>query len=176
MILSAAMMLSGGMAHAEVKKFRPHAGSLILEGAEVSADSRILYLSGQLPPPVRSLKSRSTAPSVADYGDTRTQTINILKKIKGLLEKRGYSMSDLIKLTIFLAPDPRTGRLDYDGANAGFRQFFNTRDNPSTVARSAFGVASLAAPQYLVEIEAIAARDQNAEETKKDKAKDISER
>jgi enamine deaminase RidA (YjgF/YER057c/UK114 family) len=36
--------------------------------------------------------------------------------------------------------------------------FFKTADNPSTVARSTFQVAALVAPQFLIEIEAIAAK------------------
>jgi enamine deaminase RidA (YjgF/YER057c/UK114 family) len=38
--------------------------------------------------------------------------------------------------------------------NEGFRQFFGTAENPNTVARSTIQVAALAAPGYLVEIEA----------------------
>jgi enamine deaminase RidA (YjgF/YER057c/UK114 family) len=67
-------------------------------------------------------------------------------------------MGDLVKLTLFIAPDPKLGKLDFNGANEGFMQFFRTADNPSTVARSAFQVAALAGPYFLIEIEGIAAK------------------
>ena len=67
-------------------------------------------------------------------------------------------MSDVIKMTLFVAPDPKLGHMDFDGVNAGFDAFFNTPATPTTTARSAVQVAALAAPQYLIEIEAIAAK------------------
>ena len=96
--------------------------------------------------------------SVDDLGDTKTQTISALTKIKAMLESKGYTMADLVKLTLFVAADPKLGKMDFDGANAGFLQFFRTADNPSTVARSAFQVAALAGPYFLIEIEATAAK------------------
>ncbi len=91
-------------------------------------------------------------------GDTKTQTISVLNKIKTLLAARGYTMDDLVKLTLFVAADPKLGKMDFAGANDGFKMFFKTAENPSTVARSTFQVAALVAPQFLIEIEAIAAK------------------
>ena len=93
-----------------------------------------------------------------DFGDTKTQTISVLNKIKAQLASQGYAMSDVVKMTLFIAPDPKLGKMDFAGANAGFKQFFGTAENPNTVARSAFQVAALAAPQFLIEIEATAAK------------------
>ena len=67
-------------------------------------------------------------------------------------------MTDLVKLSLFVTADPRTGKMDFAGVNEGFRTFFKTADNPTTVARSTFEVAGLVGPQFLIEIEAIAAR------------------
>ena len=135
-----------------IKSANPNA--LILDGAKVAAGSEIYYLSGQLASPIDPAK----ATSIEDYGDTKTQAISTLKKIKAQLEANGYTMADVFKLTLFIAPDPKLGKLDFAGANAGFKEFFNTAENPNTVARSAFQVAALAAPQFLIEIEAIAAK------------------
>ena len=68
--------------------------------------------------------------SIEDLGDTKTQTISVLAKIKTLLESRGYKMSDLIKLTLFVAADPKLGHMDFAGANEGFKQFFKTSRKP----------------------------------------------
>jgi len=137
-----------------IKSANPNA--LILDGAKVAAGSEIYYLSGQLASPLDPSKAASANPD--DFGDTKTQTISTLKKIKAQLEANGYALSDVFKLTLFIAPDPKLGKLDFAGANAGFKEFFNTAENPNTVARSAFQVAALAAPQFLIEIEAIAAK------------------
>ena len=135
-----------------IKSANPNA--LILDGAKVAAGSELYYLSGQLAAPIDPAKTSS----VDDYGDTKTQTLSVLKKIKTQLEANGYTMADIFKLTLFVAADPKTGKMDFAGANAGFKEFFNTPENPNTVARSTFQVANLAGPNYLIEIEAIAAK------------------
>jgi len=145
-------------AHAQVTKIRSNPKALILDGAKVAAGTEIFYLSGQLASPIDPTKTMATATTIEDYGDTKTQAISALGKIKKILAAQGYQMSDLVKLTLFIAPDPKLGKLDFAGANAGFKEFFDTPDNPTTVARSAFQVAALAAPQFLIEIEAIAAK------------------
>ena len=138
----------------------PTGPAMILQGAKVKAGSDILYLSGQLASPIDATKPMSAMASmtVADFGDSKTQTISTLTKIKGILASKGYAMSDIFKMTLFIAPDPKLGKMDFAGVNEGFRQFFGTADNPETVARSAFQVAALAAPPFLVEIEVIAAK------------------
>ncbi|MFX7874639.1 Rid family hydrolase, partial [Acinetobacter baumannii] len=79
--------------------------------------------------------------------------------IKAILAEHGYTMADLIKLTVFVAGDPKLGnKMDFAGMNDGFKQFFGTADNPATVARSTVQVAALAGPAFLVEIEATAAK------------------
>ena len=96
---------------------------------------------------------------MADYGDTKTQTISALAKIKASLAAHGFAMSDVIKLTVFVAGDPKLGgKMDFAGMNDGFKTAFGTADNPGTVARSTVQVAALAGPSFLVEIEATAAK------------------
>jgi enamine deaminase RidA (YjgF/YER057c/UK114 family) len=67
-------------------------------------------------------------------------------------------MKDVVKLTVFLAPDPKTGRLDFAGMQSEYLKYFGTPQQPNKPARSAFQVAALGAPWALVEIEAIAVR------------------
>jgi len=154
----AATLLPAAAAHAQVTKIQTNPQALILDAADVKAGTDMIFLSGQLASPVDTAKTFADVKSVEDLGDTRTQTISVLTKIKGILESRGYTMADLIKLTLFVAADPKLGHMDFAGANEGFKQFFKTAENPTTVARSTFQVAALAGPYFLIEIEATAAK------------------
>jgi len=143
---------------AEIQRYGTTPPGRILIGAEVPAGANLFFVSGQLASPLDPSKPLSSPPTIAEFGDAKTQTISALTKIKGILAAHGYTMSDIIKMTLFIAPDPKLGKMDFDGVNAGFAQFFNTKENPNTVARSAFQVAALAGPGFLVEIEVIAAK------------------
>ncbi len=133
---------------------------LILQGVTVPAGATTLYLSGQLAAQID--PTRKIAPAdltIADFGDTKTQTISVFTKIKAILAARGFAMRDIIKLTVFVAGDPKLGgRMDFAGMNDAFKMFFGTAENPNTVARSTVQVAALAGPAFLVEIEATAAK------------------
>ncbi len=130
--------------------------ALILTGAIVPPGAEIFHLSGQLASPIDPSKP---ATSVEAFGDTKTQTISIFTKIKVILEKQGYKMSDVFKLTVFVTAAPNmAGKMDFAGFNDGYKQFFGTAENPNLVARSTVQVAALAGPNFLIEIEATAAR------------------
>ena len=133
---------------------------LILQGVTVAAGAKMLYLSGQLAAPIDPAKKIAPADlTIADFGDTRTQTISVFTKIKALLAAQGFAMQDIIKLTVFVAGDPKLGgKMDFAGMNDAFKMFFGTAENPNTVARSTVQVAALAGPAFLVEIEATAAK------------------
>jgi len=88
-----------------IKSANPNA--VILDGAKVAPGSELYYLSGQLASPID--PSKAMSPNPDDFGDTKTQTISTLKKIKAQLEANGYSLSDVFKLTLFIAPDPMLG-------------------------------------------------------------------
>lgn len=133
----------------------------ILQSAAIKPGAQLLFLSGQLANPLPDSAGKKPAElTMADYGDTKTQTISVLEKIKGLLAAQGYTMGDVFKMTVFVAGDPKLGgKMDFAGMNEGFRQYFLTPDNPVTVARSTVQVAALAGPNFLVEIEVIAAKN-----------------
>ncbi len=149
-------------AHAEGIERYPVPGpkpAPILQGVYVPAGSDMIFLSGQVASPIDPTKPMSPDLTMADFGDTRTQVVSCLGKIKAALEAHGFKMADVIKLTVFVVGDPKLGgKLDFPGVNAGYGQFFGTADNPNKVARSAVQVAALAGPAFLVEIEAIAAK------------------
>ena len=71
----------------------------------------------------------------------------------------GLSMSDVIKMQVFLVKDPAKGnKMDFAGFMKGYTQFFGTAEQPNLPARSAFEIAALANPAWLVEIEVVAVR------------------
>jgi 2-iminobutanoate/2-iminopropanoate deaminase len=156
---AAAALFASAPATAQITRYTGDSPSPILQGVEVQPGAKMLYLSGMLADPVDPAKAGKTDLTMADYGDTKTQTISTLNKIKKVLESRGYKLTDAIKATVYVAGDPALGgKMDFAGMNAGFRQFFNSPDNPTTVSRSTIQVAALAGPAYLVEIEITAAK------------------
>ncbi len=89
----------------------------------------------------------------------KRRAIGVFNKIQTLLAAQGYSLRDVIKLTVFLVGDPKLGgRQDFKGFSDAYAQFFGTPQQPNKVARSTVQVAALANPGYLVEIEATAAK------------------
>jgi len=82
-------------------------------------------------------------------GDIALQTEYILKNIEVALKASGAALDDLFKLTIYIAQgqDVRKG---FEGAQG----FLKKLNNPPVI--SGIVVAGLANPDYLVEIEAVA--------------------
>lgn len=114
------------------------------------------YLSGQLANPVT--PADAAKGTVADYGDTKAQSASVFMKIQKALQEQGLDTKDVVKMTVFLGPDPKTGKLDFAGMQGEYLKYFGTKDQPNKPARSAFQVAALAAPWALVEIEVIAVK------------------
>ena len=60
-------------------------------------------------------------------------------------------------LRCYLAPDPgKDNKIDTQGWNASYGEFFGTADNPTKPARTTVGVASLVGAGQLIEIELFA--------------------
>ncbi len=127
----------------------------ILKGVSVPADKQLFFSSGQVTAPVH-----LDAPdkSLERYGNTYEQSIGTLEKLKGVLNEAGLSMKDVVYLGVFIAPDPRTpdSKIDFDAWFKAYGSYFNNESNPNKVARTTLGVAALARPYLLVEVEAIA--------------------
>ena len=163
-IAAATLFAAPAMAQTKVVRHANAPPGLILQGVTVMPGATMLFLSGMLASPVDPAKAKLPQAqmmqlTMADYGDTKTQTISALAKIKASLAAHGFAMSDVIKLTVFVAGDPKLGgKMDFAGMNDGFKTAFGTVDNPVTVARSTVQVAALAGPSFLVEIEATAAK------------------
>jgi 2-iminobutanoate/2-iminopropanoate deaminase len=88
----------------------------------------------------------------------------VLREIGYALARRGYGLGDVVKLTVFLVGVPeRQGRLDMAGFTRAYLRFFGTAEQPKLIARTTVQVAALGDPQYLVEIEAVAAKSRRDE-------------
>ncbi|SEQ41594.1 Enamine deaminase RidA, house cleaning of reactive enamine intermediates, YjgF/YER057c/UK114 family [Solimonas aquatica] len=140
----------------DVTRYKGASNFPIAMGVEVPAGKNLVFLSGATPP-----VSNPKAPkdSQAAYGDTQTQTYNVLKTIEDNLKSMGLGMKDVVKMTVFLAGDPnKGGAMDFGGMMAAYTKFFGTADQPNLPSRSTVQVAQLVNPVFLVEIEVVAVR------------------
>jgi len=81
--------------------------------------------------------------------DVETQTRQTLQNVKAIVEASGFSMSDVVKVSVFL----KNGS-DFQKVNDVYKTFF--QNNPPT--RTTVEV-KFVAPDMLIEIDAIAFRD-----------------
>jgi enamine deaminase RidA (YjgF/YER057c/UK114 family) len=132
----------------------PNSTFPIAQAVQVTGNVTTVYVSGQVPPAVNKDADPS---SVVAYGDTKTQTVGVLNRIKGILEGLGLSMGDVVKMQVFLV-HTASAPMDFKAFMEGYTQFFGG-SQPNLPARSVLGVASLANPGFLVEIEVIAVKD-----------------
>ena len=154
-LFAGALTLNPGAAYADVVRYPiPNSTFPIAQAVQVSGNTATYYVSGQVPPVV-SKEAEPSSPQA--YGDTKTQTIGVLGKIKEILEGLGLGMGDVVKMQVFLVHDARAP-MDFKAFMEGYTQFFGG-NQPNLPARSVVGVAALANPGFLVEIEVIAARD-----------------
>jgi enamine deaminase RidA (YjgF/YER057c/UK114 family) len=153
--MSAACDGSLNAARAEVTRYPiPNSTFPIAQAVQVTGNATTYYVSGQVPPVV----SKDADPaSPQAYGDTRTQTVGVLSRIKGILEGLGLSMADVVKMQVFLVHSA-AAPMDFKAFMEGYTQFFGG-SQPNLPARSVVGVAALANPGFLVEIEVIAVKD-----------------
>ena len=132
----------------------PNSNFPIAQSVEVSGNVTTYYISGQVPPVVNKDADPATT---AAYGDTKTQTVGALNRIKTILEGLGLSMGDVVKMQVFLVHSP-AAPMDFKAFMEGYTQFF-AGSQPNLPARSVVGVAALANPGFLVEIEVIAVKN-----------------
>jgi len=139
-----------------IKRTVPSPTSFLSTAVTVPPGAATTYFSGQL-----AAVSDHAAPagSFEAYGDTKTQTLSVLKKLQAALEAEGLGFGDVVSVRVFLAGDPKLGgKLDFAGLQAAYTQFFGTAEQPMRPTRTALQVAALPAPWALVEIDCIAAK------------------
>ena len=128
-------------------------GFPISAAVEVPAGKTLVYLGGTVPQV--NYPEGSALPDDA----THEQAMSVLQGIQQKLEGLGLAMGDVIQMQVFLVGVPQQGgRLDFDGFQRAYTQFFGTEAQPHTPVRSVLQVAGLARPQWVVEIEVVAAR------------------
>jgi enamine deaminase RidA (YjgF/YER057c/UK114 family) len=120
----------------------------------IPPSATIHFISGQVPAVV----DATAAPdSLAAFGDTKTQSETVLKKIKEILAGMKLEMSDVVKMQVFLVGDPaKGGKADTKGFMEAYTQHFGGAQ-PNLPARAVVQVAGLSNPGWLVEIEVVAA-------------------
>lgn len=129
----------------------------IARAVEVPPGTQLVWHSGQTPAPANPQAERFSAEF---WGDTETQARSVFQGMERSLTDLGLRWDDIVKMTVFLVPDPNNGgRMDFAGFMRAYTEVFGEAAGRSNLpARSAVGVAQLAAPGMLVEVEAIFAR------------------
>ena len=154
-LATAALGLLASPAAAQVKRIGAP-NSPILQAAVVPAGTDIMYVSGITPPALNTGAPAGTPP---EFGDTKIQTIGVLKRIDDILKAEGLTLGDVFMMRVLLVGDPaKGGKMDFGGMMEGYNQFFGVAEQPNKVARITSQVAGLVAPGMMVEIEVQAAR------------------
>ena len=112
-------------------------GKTYSHGVIVEA-GRTLYVAGQTP--------RDKEGKIVCVGDAAGQTRQVLENMKKVIEGVGGRMEDVVKTTVFI-----TDIKNREEIGRVRKEFFN--ENPP--ANTLLVVSSLAAPEFLVEIEAV---------------------
>ncbi|MGF1635698.1 MAG: Rid family hydrolase [Cyclobacteriaceae bacterium] len=128
--------------------------SRISSGAVIPAEKSLYVISGITPSPA---DPDAEAGTMERMGDTKTQAISVLEKIKSQLETAGLSLNDMVSMRVYVAPDPfKEGMYDFAGWNEAYDMYFNTDTNPTKVTRATIGVPTLVNSSLFIEIEGIA--------------------
>src|SRR3954470_11002197 len=155
LLLLAALLASAPAARADVVRHPiPNSTFPISQAVQVTGNATTYYVSGQVPP----LLNKDADPQTPQaYGDVKTQTVGVLSRINAVLQGLGVGMGDVVKMQVFLVHDARAP-MDFKAFMEGYTQFFGG-SQPTPPARSVVGVAALANPGFLVEIEVTAVKD-----------------
>jgi enamine deaminase RidA (YjgF/YER057c/UK114 family) len=150
-----ALMASSAQAQEIVRHKIPGSDFPIAQAVTLPPSATIHFISGQVPPVI---DKAAPADTLAAYGDTKVQTMGVLKKIDEILKGMGLAMGDVVKMQVFLVGDPaKDGRADIKGFMESYTQFFGG-SQPNLPARAVMQVAALNSPGWLVEIEVVAAK------------------
>jgi enamine deaminase RidA (YjgF/YER057c/UK114 family) len=109
------------------------------QGVKVSQAQTILFLSGQV--------AYTSDGGVAFRGDFKGQARGAFEAIKTLVESQGGTMANVVKLTTFVTD------MAYRADLAPLREEFLGKKGP---ASTLVEISSLAHPDWMIEIEAIA--------------------
>ncbi|HEX5342415.1 MAG TPA: RidA family protein [Duganella sp.] len=138
----------------------PNSDFPIALAVTIPPTATIHFISGQVPAVVN---KDAPGDSIEAFGDTKTQSETVLKKIKEILQGMKLDMSDVVKMQVFLVGDPaKGGKADTKGFMEAYTQYFGATAQPTAQpnlpARAVVQVAGLSNPGWLVEIEVVAAK------------------
>jgi enamine deaminase RidA (YjgF/YER057c/UK114 family) len=109
LLASAALLLGSTVAQADIVRYPiPNSTFPIAQAVRVPGDAVTYYVSGQVPP-VTNKDADPSSPQA--YGDTKTQTVGVLNKIKQILEGQGLGMADVVKMQVSGSRRPRADGL-----------------------------------------------------------------
>lgn len=157
-VMAATLTACGGAAASEVGARAPivrhTTDAPIATAVTVPAGHSLVFVSGVVPSPAN---PDAPAGTPEHWGDTKTQTLSVLGKIKATVEGLGHGMGDVVSMTVYLgadrSKDPQA-RMDFAGMMEAYRQFFGADSGqPNLPARSTVEVVNLVVPGMLVEIE-----------------------
>lgn len=113
--------------------------------AVITQSGKTVYLSGQTAWDVNK--------QIVGRNDLGQQTRQALRNVQLGLEAAGGTLADVVSLRLYVV-SPKPG--DMNAVGEALREFFSADKPP---ASTWIGVASLAMPEFLIEIEAIAVID-----------------
>ena len=140
---------------AQVAVLKGSPKSIISTTAEIPEGSSYVFTSGLT---ATAIDATLEDGNYEKYGNTETQAMSILDKIKSTLEAEGVGLKDVFSMKVFISPDSQTGEFDFVGWNNAFKKYFGTEENPSKPVRATIGVATLVNPHKFIEVEVIAAK------------------
>ena len=134
----------------------PNSSFPISQSVQIPAGADVIYMSGTVP---QVINPDAEPGSRAAYGDMEAQTTSTLTELTKRLERIGLTMGDVVMMRAYLVGDPEMdGKMDFAGFMRGYTKFYGTEEQPNLPSRSAFQIAGLARPAWLVEIEVVAAK------------------
>ena len=148
------LLVAGAAAAQEVVHHRVPGSDVPISQAVEIPDGRALVFLSSFGPFPSDDKHASAHP-----GDTKAQTVAVLKRIEDALARIALTHADVVKMQVFLVADPKKGgKSDLAGFTEGYKQFYGTPAQPNLPARSLVQVAGLVNPAWLVQIEVTAVR------------------
>lgn len=154
-----ALLVSATSVEAQKKKtesaviYRGNPSSAISASVTIPENKQYFFSSGTV---AQLADSTAAAGTRARYDDTKTQAISILERLKKGLNDEGLTLGNVVFMRVYVAPDPATGKPDFQGWFDAYAQYFGTTANPVKPARSTIGIAQLVNPDLLIEIEIVA--------------------
>ena len=156
LLLAMLPMAAASAARADVVRHPiPNSTFPIAQAVQVTGNATTYYVSGQVPPVAN--KDADPASRVRPMATPRRRPSACSTRSRPFWKALVFRMGDVVKMQVFLVHNA-AAPMDFKAFMEGYTQFFGG-SQPNLPARSVVGVAALANPGFLVEIEVIAVKD-----------------